>query len=223
MPKTIDPLYQYSANLRSEVAAFLPTQYHKVLEIGCSYGTFRKNLEQPNEYWGIEPNPAVAQEAGQYLDKVLTGLFEEVLDQLPDSYFDLVICNDVIEHMADPDWFLELIKSKMTANASLVGSIPNVRHISNLKALLIQKDWQYEDAGILDRTHLKFFTQKSLKHLFSATVLRLRRYPALTTFHQEHSFPEYSQNYSIAFWVKIFATFRLVLRLSHKFSKTHCV
>ena len=189
MPKTIDPLYQYSANLRSEVAAFLPTHYHKALEIGCSYGTFRKNLEQPNEYWGIEPNPAVAQKAGQYLDKVLTGLFEEVLDQLPDSYFDLVICNDVIEHMADPDWFLELIKSKMTANASLVGSIPNVRHISNLKALLIQKDWQYEDAGILDRTHLKFFTQKSLKHLFFSHGFKIEKISCINDISSRAFFP----------------------------------
>lgn len=48
-----------------------------------------------------------------------------------------------------------------------MGSIPNVRHISNLKGLLLHKDWQYEDAGILDRTHLKFFTEKSLRKLFT--------------------------------------------------------
>jgi SAM-dependent methyltransferase len=98
---------------------------------------------------------------------VLVGFYDEVKHQLPDHAFDLVICNDVIEHLADPDQFLEAIKSKMSPGAYLVGSIPNVRHISNLKGLLLHKDWQYEDAGILDRTHLKFFTEKSLRKLFT--------------------------------------------------------
>ena len=160
--------YPYSANLRSEVSFFLPEGYSRVLEIGCSDGAFRKNLLASHEYWGVEPNHRAAAAAGHSLDKVLTGFYNEVADKLPDHYFDLVICNDVIEHMADPDSFLEAIKAKMTANASLVGSIPNVRHISNLKSLLIGKDWQYEDAGILDRTHLKFFTEKSLRSLFAA-------------------------------------------------------
>ncbi|MEA9601100.1 class I SAM-dependent methyltransferase [Polynucleobacter sp. MG-28-Ekke-A2] len=189
MPKEVDPHYQYSPNLRSEVSAFLPANYQKVLEVGCSYGTFRKNLEQANEYWGIEPNVVVANEASQHLDKVLSGLFEEVLDQLPDAYFDLVICNDVIEHMADPDQFLELIKLKMCPGASLVGSIPNVRHISNLKGLLIQKDWQYEDAGILDRTHLKFFTQKSLKNLFLRHGFRIDKISGINDISSRAFFP----------------------------------
>jgi len=159
--------YPYSANLRSEVSFFLPNDYGRVLEIGCSYGTFRKNLSSAHEYWGVEPNATVAEVARQNLDTVPTGFYDGIANQLPDHYFDLVICNDVIEHLADPDQFLEAIKSKMSPGAYLVGSIPNVRHISNLKSLLIDKDWQYEDAGILDRTHLKFFTEKSLRKLFS--------------------------------------------------------
>jgi len=107
-----------------------------------------------------------AEIASKNLDTVLTGFFENVLDKLPDNYFDLIICNDVIEHMADPDKFLELIRKKMSSNACIVGSIPNVRHHSNLTNLMINKDWQYEDGGILDRTHLKFFTEKSLANTF---------------------------------------------------------
>lgn len=166
MSDRISAQYPYSPNLRSEVAFFLPDGYSRVLEIGCSYGTFRKNLSAPHEYWGVEPNEGVAATASQNLDRVLVGFYDEVKHQLPDHAFDLVICNDVIEHLADPDQFLEAIKSKMSPGAYLVGSIPNVRHISNLKGLLLHKDWQYEDAGILDRTHLKFFTEKSLRKLF---------------------------------------------------------
>lgn len=167
----------------------MPNDYHKVLEIGCSYGTFRQNLMMSNEYWGVEPNEGVAQSASQNLDRVLAGLFDDVLHQLPNHYFDLVICNDVIEHMADPDSFLESIKSKMTPNASLIGSIPNVRHISNLRSLLIGKDWQYEDAGILDRTHLKFFTEKSLKNLFDKHRYKIEKIEGINDISSRAFFP----------------------------------
>lgn len=189
MSEQIERVYQYSPNLRPEVAEFLPAKYQKVLEVGCSYGTFRQNLKLPNEYWGVEPNEVVAKVATANLDHVFTGLFEEVLHQLPNEYFDLVICNDVIEHMADPDSFLESIKSKMVSNASLVGSIPNVRHISNLKSLLIAKDWQYEEAGILDRTHLKFFTEKSLKNLFTQHHYRIETIRGINDISSRAFFP----------------------------------
>lgn len=189
MSEQIEHVYQYSPNLRLEVADFLPNKYQKVLEVGCSYGTFRQNLTLPNEYWGVEPNEMVAKAAAANLEHVFTGLFEDVSHQLPNQYFDLVICNDVIEHMADPDGFLESIKSKMTTNASLVGSIPNVRHISNLKSLLLKKDWQYEDAGILDRTHLKFFTETSVKNLFQSHGFKIEKISGINDISSRAFFP----------------------------------
>lgn len=159
--------FSYYQNLRSEVAALLPSSYSKVLEVGCGAGTFRSNLAKPCEYWGIEPVPEVAQAAKTRLDKVLVVAADQALEQLPDSYFDLVICNDVLEHMLHPDLFLQAIKPKLSAQgAHLVGSIPNVRYIFNLNNLIRHKDWQYTDSGTLDRTHFRFFTEKSLKRMF---------------------------------------------------------
>ena len=97
------------------------------------------------------------------LDNVLVGTYEEVYDDLPNEYFDLVICNDVIEHMVNPDSFLQSIKNKMTNDGVMIGSVPNVRYLQNLSNLILKKDWEYVNSGILDRTHLKFFTEKSLK------------------------------------------------------------
>lgn len=165
----IGPVNQFSyyQNLRSEVAALLPSSYSKVLEVGCGAGTFRSNLTKPCEYWGIEPVPEVAQLAKTRLDKVLVVGAEQALEQLPDRYFDLVICNDVLEHMLHPDLFLQAIKPKLSAQgAHLVGSIPNVRYVLNLNNLIRHKDWQYTDSGTLDRTHFRFFTEKSLKRMF---------------------------------------------------------
>ena len=153
----------YYKNYRKEMMLLLPEQYSKVLEVGCGEGNFRINLSQENEYWGVEPIEASARKASKKLDKVLIGTFNEMFDQIPDDYFDLVICNDVIEHMTDHEEFFQSIKKKIKKEGCLVASIPNVRYILNLIELIVKKDWEYKDAGILDRTHLRFFTEKSLK------------------------------------------------------------
>lgn len=152
----------YYNNYRSEMNPFLPGSYETVLEIGCGEGLYRQNCLPAAEYWGVEPHKESASKAMEKIANVLNGTFEEVATKIPDSYFDLVICNDVIEHMIDPDVFLEK-KGKMKPGAMLVGSVPNVRFLPNLLELLVQKDWAYMDSGILDRTHLRFYTQKSLK------------------------------------------------------------
>jgi 2-polyprenyl-3-methyl-5-hydroxy-6-metoxy-1,4-benzoquinol methylase len=103
--RVMSKLSIYYEQGRSEVAKFLPNNYSKVLEIGCGTGNFYGNVRQDCEYWGIEPLRAAAQSASKKLHKVLIGKFEEVNQQLPDYYFDLVICNDVIEHMSDHDAF----------------------------------------------------------------------------------------------------------------------
>ena len=97
------------------------------------------------------------------MTKVLTGTFREVSAHLPDSYFDVTTCNDVIEHMNDHNEFLVSVQRKMAKGGCLVGSIPNVRYILNLLEVLIRRDWRYRDDDILDRTHLRFFTEKSLR------------------------------------------------------------
>ena len=152
----------YYLGYRKEMKPLLPESYTRVLEIGCGEGNFRQNLKHKHEYWGVEPAESAASKAKDKLDKVLVGIYESVVDQIPDNYFDLVICNDVIEHMVDHEAFLRSIKSKMTTNGCLVASIPNVRFIENLAELLFQRDWRYREAGILDRTHLRFFTERSV-------------------------------------------------------------
>ena len=156
-----DPHHYYQAN-RGVMAKYLPQAYERVLEVGCGAGGFFDHLRQPCEVWGVEPNPEAARAAGLKLHRALAGRFDWVADELPNGYFDMVVCNDVIEHMDDHDAFLEAIKSKLRPGGYIVGSIPNVRHITALFKLLIAKDWPYSESGILDRTHLRFFTQKSL-------------------------------------------------------------
>lgn len=152
----------YYQRVRNEMTPLLPKQYSKVLEIGCAEGNFRNNLSQEHEYWGVEPNESAVAIAKEKLDKVLIGTYEETVNQIPNDYFELVICNDVIEHMVDLDEFFQSIKKKIKKDGCLIASIPNVRYLSNLFEILVKKDWEYKNEGILDRTHLRFFTKKSL-------------------------------------------------------------
>ena len=152
----------YFKGNRNELERLIPANVHTVLEIGCGEGGFRESFSTSVEYWGVEPNKKVGVIAESKLHKVFNATYEEVEHDIPDNYFDLIVCNDVIEHMVDHDKFLEHIKSKMKSDGYLLISIPNVRYIYNLYNLIFKKDWQYEDQGILDKTHLRFFTRKSL-------------------------------------------------------------
>ncbi|MBX2848864.1 MAG: class I SAM-dependent methyltransferase [Acidiferrobacterales bacterium] len=166
MPPSIQPYHKF---YRQEMRQFLPLNYSKVLEVGCGEGNFRSNLNNSHEYWGIEPNLAASEIAQEKLDKVLCGKYEDVSNQLPDKYFDLIICNDVIEHMEHHDKFLFALQKNIAPSGSLIVSIPNVRYIPNLMELIFLKDWHYREAGILDVTHLRFFTFKSLKRVLHET------------------------------------------------------
>jgi len=154
---------RYYTNRRTEMAQFLPRHYRTVLEVGCGEAGFAENLDPSCEYWGVERHNTAAVAASRRAQRVLVGDYMDVETQLPDGYFDLVICNDVIEHMPDHDAFLSKLRMKMKDGGSLVASIPNMRYYYCLRELLLSKDWVYQDHGIMDRTHLRFFTENSIR------------------------------------------------------------
>lgn len=156
----MDP--EYFKHSRQEVAPFVPAQRRRVLEVGCGEGTFVTSLSGVEESWGIEPSVA-AEAARARFTQVFRATFEEVEAELPLAYFDVVICNDVIEHMPDHNRFLSAIGKHIAPGGLLIGSIPNVRFYNNMMQFLLEKDWHYTDAGILDRTHVTFFTEKSFR------------------------------------------------------------
>ena len=163
----------YYQNRRPEIYGMIPEKSQKVLEIGCAAGGFRLNFPDQVEYWGVEPVREAAEQARQRNIKVLCGTYDEVREQLPAAYFDVVVCNDVIEHVPDPEAFLVSLKGKLAPNGILVGSVPNVRFWGNLINLLVRRDWKYEESGVLDRTHLRFFTAKSFRRLMDDTGYEL--------------------------------------------------
>lgn len=154
----------YYENSRSEILNLIPKNIKSLLDVGCGEGNFLKSVEVDTkaEVWGVELLPEIANKAKDLTDNILIGKIEDVLSSLPNDYFDCITFNDVLEHLIQPWDVLEQIMPKLTHNGVIVASIPNVRYIYNLQELLIKKDWEYKEAGILDSTHFRFFTKKSI-------------------------------------------------------------
>ncbi len=159
---------KYYTENRSELLKFIPDNTKTLLDIGCSSGLFGKQLKEKKEIevWGVEPVKDVAKKASKNLDKVLCEFFEEKNDY-PLNYFDVITFNDSLEHFPDPIPPLHLAKKLLNKNGIIVASIPNFRYIENIQHILVDMDFKYKEAGILDKTHLRFFTLKSIKRLFN--------------------------------------------------------
>jgi 2-polyprenyl-3-methyl-5-hydroxy-6-metoxy-1,4-benzoquinol methylase len=158
----------YYDNIRHEMIQFLPSDANKILDVGCGNGAFAEALKDITnaEVWGIEYMEDQAKIALGKLDKVFSGPCENFLDELPDNYFDAIYFNDVLEHLVDPYMVLDKIKNKLTNNGVVISSIPNVRHHKTFLKTLFRKDWKYLDHGVMDRTHLRFFTGKSIRAMY---------------------------------------------------------
>ena len=158
----------YYQSLRPEMLDFIPRDAGRILEVGCGEGRFGKQLidRQSAEVWGVEPNAEAAKVAATRLSNTENGFFREGISA-PKKYFDCIIFNDVLEHMEDPWQALRIAKLFLRdGNATVVASIPNFRHWDNLMEVVIGKDFRYKQAGILDKTHLRFFTEKSIRDFF---------------------------------------------------------
>lgn len=164
----------YYHHARPEVLELVPITARKVLDVGCGAGGFSANLKarQPVEVHGVELVPQAAEQARSHLDKVLNNTIEESLPKLPEDYYDCIVVADVLEHLLDPWSVLMSLKGKLAAGGKIVSSIPNIQNWDVL-ADLIQGRWDYQNAGILDRTHVRFFTRKSVEELFWSAGLRI--------------------------------------------------
>jgi len=153
---------------RHEVLPFVPGQCEAILDVGCGRGAFGEllKLQRPEaRVSGIESVPDRAKQATERLDLVTCGSFP--YDLPAGEAFDCIVFNDVLEHLADPWQAINHARSVLSGgHGYVVASIPNVQHYSVSIKLLLRGEWHYVDAGILDRTHLRFFTKKSMRELF---------------------------------------------------------
>lgn len=167
---------RYPHHARLNMHQYVPLEAKRIVDIGCNTGAFGEKLKAVRaiEVWGVEPDPVAAEEASLLLDKVIVAPFNQDVP-LPDAWFDVVVFNDVLEHLVDPWEALRIAARKLRSNGCVLASIPNLRHIDNLVHILRDGDFRYEPLGIRDRTHLRFFTWKSIIRLFEESGYTVER------------------------------------------------
>jgi 2-polyprenyl-3-methyl-5-hydroxy-6-metoxy-1,4-benzoquinol methylase len=160
----------YFAQKRPEMLRFVPESAKRILDAGCGEGWFGEQLKtrQQAEVWGCELDPIAAKTAATRLDTIVSGDLSDTVHTLPEAHFDCIVLNDVLEHLVDPFELLRMLKAKLTDQGCIVCSIPNVRFWGVLKDLLWHKQWRYQKGFVLDKTHLRFFTSKSIVDIMQA-------------------------------------------------------
>ncbi len=169
------PLFERNAaytTSRSDIVEMIPRSAHLILDVGCSNGTLGRSLkfvEPDRSVWGIEFDADFAAEAARHLDHVVHGDLNLLnwRETLGGRRFDCIIFADVLEHLVDPRRCLQQARQYLLPGGSIVMSLPNIRHLSALRAIFLGGNFPRRDRGIFDRTHLRWFTIRDAHDLLA--------------------------------------------------------
>ena len=164
----------HAGNARPECIPFVPRGTKFLLDVGCSDGLFAELIQRERPGLvvdGIEPDEVTASHAVGRVRNIYRGLFPDALPA--DARYDCISFLDCLEHMVDPWGALAGAAPHLNPGGTVVASLPNIRHAVALETLLRRKDWPWEEQGTFDKTHLRFFTERSMRHLFEQCGYRV--------------------------------------------------
>ena len=172
----------YYATPRDDLVAELPRPLGRVLDVGCGEGATGPALRAAGASWlgGIEVHAASAEVARASYDAVAVGPAEDVLDSL-EAPFDTICCYDVLEHLARPEDVLRRLHGAARPGGRLQVSLPNARHFSLVRDLVLRGTFGSTSSGHRDVTHLRWFTRRDIVAAVEGAGWRVERawHPAL--------------------------------------------
>ncbi len=177
-----DPHYHESP--RVEIASFINEAPGVVLDVGCGGGAVGRLIKEKypgTRVIGIELNPHAAEHARQFLDDVVCASIDEVelAKHVGEVTIGTVLLLDVLEHLYDPWRALTRIRGWLATGTRVLASVPNIRNLASLDELAAGR-WEYGPHGVLDITHLRFFTRASLRCMFEETGYAVAHMEPLT-------------------------------------------
>jgi 2-polyprenyl-3-methyl-5-hydroxy-6-metoxy-1,4-benzoquinol methylase len=169
---------------RPELACRVPVSTQRLLDVGCSSGDFGAALKKraPIHVTGIEIDPQAAEQARKKLDLVFGCNLEQAVPEIAPASFDCVVFADVVEHVRDSERLICLGAQWVKKDGLIIFSIPNVRHLSVLGPLFFNDEWRYQSSGILDQTHVRFYTRKSFLRMLRECGLEVIEEDAILSF-----------------------------------------
>jgi len=172
----VDPTPAHDRH-NEDLLALVPTGARRLVEVGCSSGALARAYRLLNpgcHYVGIEAVPAYAELARRHCDAVVDADIERLDEEALRRDFpcDCWIFGDVLEHLVDPWRLLARVRRVIPPDGSVVACIPNAQHWS-VQARLNSGRFVYEDIGLLDRTHLRWFTRSTIVDLFNGAGFRI--------------------------------------------------
>ncbi len=158
----------YYAHLRREIIEAVPEGCEVILDVGCGKGTLGRWFKENGvaQVWGVELMAGPGEASKQWLDRVVIGNVEQTALPFPAGSVDCIICADLLEHTADPWIVVANLKKLLKPTGCIIASIPNVGFHRNIRRM-IRGQWLYTDEGLLDRTHLRFFTFQTIEEMFA--------------------------------------------------------
>ncbi len=171
------PGESYYTHTRLDIISMLDPIPETVLEVGCGAGNTLRYLKEQGARatFGIELHRTVAETAMNNVDHVAVGDIESMGWPFSGQIFDCIIFGDVLEHLRDPWKVVKNLSESLAVGGQVVASLPNVRFYGVSFPLLFGGRWTYTEEGILDRTHLRFFTRKTAVELISESGLVVRK------------------------------------------------
>jgi ubiquinone/menaquinone biosynthesis C-methylase UbiE len=171
----------YYASVRQDVVDLIPETSKRLLDVGCASGdtgaAAKRRLGPQCEVVGIEFYEPAALAARNRLDRVIIGDIEQLTLDFPDNYFDCVLCADVLEHTKNPWDVLNTLRRFLANDGVLIASLPNLRHVVPILKIIFTR-FEYDESGILDKTHLRFFTLHTIRQMFHQTGYEIERITA---------------------------------------------
>ncbi len=144
-----------------------------VLDLGCGAGHFAERIRPACRYLaGVELDAGAAAEGARFFDDAVTGDAFEGISGPWKEPFDVIVAGDVLEHLPRPGDLLSALKPLLKSDGTLLVSLPNVANVT-VRAALVAGRFPYADRGILDRTHLRFYTRASARALLAGAGFRI--------------------------------------------------
>jgi len=168
--KLFEKSNDYYGSDRAEIIPFIPKTVRSSLEFGGGQGDFSALVKNTfnAETWVVELNKQMSEIAATKNDRVVCMDAYEALEQLPDQRFDSIFFLDILEHLIDPYSLLHQCRDKLSKDGVVIASIPNIRYYRAFKNFVFKGTWEYKESGIMDITHLRFFTYSSIQNMFKA-------------------------------------------------------